>query len=290
LDICEIFQEKKFIYTAEIFPHKGATTEKMMRKVEVIRRYVDAVNVTDNQRACMRLGSLAISKLLLENGVTPIYQLTCRDRNRLALQSDLLSAYVLGIRNVLILGGDHPQMGDHPEAKPVFDVDTVGLLQIASTLASGRDMTGHKLNGSPTFCLGAAVNPTLSPLELQILSMEKKIEAGARFFQTQVIFDIQQFSRFLEEIDKAGLRKKALILPGVFFIKSLQMLDNLKSVPGVLIPEHFEQKLREAPDLEKESINQSAILVKQLRTMADGVHIMAINSEEHIPEIILKSL
>ena len=290
MDICELFREKKFIYTAEIFPPKGTNTEKMLRKVEIIRRYVDAVNVTDNQRACMRLGSLAISRLLLDNGVTPIYQLTCRDRNRIALQSDLLSAYVLGIRNILILGGDHPQMGDHPEAKPVFDLDTVGLLQVASTLSSGRDMTGHKLDGSPSFCLGAAVNPTLSPLELQIMSMEKKIEAGARFFQTQVIFDVQQFAKFLDEVEKAGLRKKALILPGVFFIKSLKMLDTLKSVPGVVIPENFEQKLREAPDLEKESVNQSAILVKQLRTMADGVHIMAINAEEHIPEIILKSL
>lgn len=180
---CEKLQNKKFIVTAELYPPKGTNIEKLLKKAELIGPLVDAINVTDNQRASMRLGSLAISRILKEKGYDPILQMTCRDRNRIALQSDLLSANVLDIENILMLSGDHPQIGENADAKPVYDLDTVQLLTTAKTLESGVDLAGKKLNGVPKFCLGAVVNPVADPVELQILMMEKKIKAGARFFQ-----------------------------------------------------------------------------------------------------------
>ncbi len=198
------FREKleagKFVVTSEIGPPKGIETAKLLEDAELIRGRVDGINVTDLQSSVMRLGSLAVCSLLKQKGLEPIFQITCRDRNRLALQSDLLSASALGIENILVLTGDHPALGDHPEAKPVFDLDSVQLLQVAGKLQEGSDMKGNKLEGvSPKFCLGAVVNPGADPLEPQIIKMEKKIEAGAKFFQTQAIYDIKLFENFLNK-------------------------------------------------------------------------------------------
>src|SRR4030043_454948 len=194
-------QAGKFLVTSEIGPPKGIETKILLEDAELIRTRVDAINVTDLQSSVMRLGSLAVCSLLKQKGFEPIFQVTCRDRNRLALQSDILSAAALGIENLLILTGDHTTMGDHPEAKPVFDLDSVQLLQVASKLQAGLDMKGNKLEGqAPKFCLGAVVNPGSDPIEPQIIKMEKKIEAGAEFFQTQAIYDIKIFENFLSKI------------------------------------------------------------------------------------------
>ena len=190
----EKIQVGKFLITSEVGPDKGIETQKLMEEAELIRNRVDAINVTDLQSSVMRLGSLAVSVLLKQKGFEPIYQLTCRDRNRLALQSDLLSAAALGIENVLITTGDHPTLGDHPQAKPVFDLDSVQLLQAARKLETGRDLNGNKLIGTfPKFCLGAAVNPGADPWEPQLMKMDKKVAAGAEFFQTQAVFDLKTF-------------------------------------------------------------------------------------------------
>ena len=177
----EKLKSKKFIVTCEIGPPKGVDIEKYLGYADAVKGRVDAINVTDLQSSIMRLGSLAFSSLLVKRGIEPIYQMTCRDRNRLALQSDLLSAYVLGIQNILVLTGDYPSLGDHPEAKPVYDLDSVGLLKAAKSLEQGKDLAGRSLKGSPSFCLGAAVNPGAEPLEPEIIKMEKKVEAGAQF-------------------------------------------------------------------------------------------------------------
>ncbi len=181
----EKISQNKFIITAELFPPKGTDITNLISRADMIGPLVDGINVTDNQRASMRLGSIAVCRLLKEKGYEPILQMTCRDRNRIALQSDLLSAYVLGIENILILSGDHPAVGEYKDTKGVYDLDPVQLLTAARTLESGVDLAGKKLNGSPKFCLGAVVNPTAKPQELQLMMMQKKVNAGARFFQTQ---------------------------------------------------------------------------------------------------------
>ena len=186
-------RQGKFLITSEIGPPKGTDLQKMFEEAELLRGKVDAFNVTDLQSSVMRVGSLAVCRLLQEKGLEPIFQLTCRDKNRLALQSELLSAHVLGIKTVLALTGDHTTLGDHPQAKPVFDLDSVSLLQAAGLLREGKDMAGGELAGKAELCMGAVVNPGADPLEPQLMKMEKKIQAGAEFFQTQAVYDIAGF-------------------------------------------------------------------------------------------------
>lgn len=216
-------QKKDFVITAEIFPPKGTDLSKFLAKAELLKSLVDGVNVTDNQRAVMRISSLAASKVLLDYGLDPIYQLTCRDRNRLALQSDLLGAWALGIKNVLALSGDYPNNGDHPEAKPVYDLDTVQLIQTITTLNSGKDLSGNNLFGHPDFKIGAVCNPVYENMDLQYLMINKKIDAGARFFQTQAIFSIEKFEEFLKVINQKEINFLAGILP----LKSAKMAKML---------------------------------------------------------------
>ncbi|NQT21849.1 MAG: methylenetetrahydrofolate reductase, partial [Candidatus Omnitrophica bacterium] len=186
----EKIEKKKFVITSEIGPPKGVDIEEAIQGAVLIKERVDAINVTDLQSSVMRMGSLATCHLLIDAGIEPIFQLTCRDRNRLALQSDLLSAYVLGIENVLALTGDHPALGDHPEAKPVFDLDVVTLLDAIQKLNSGLDLSGNPLKGVPNFFSGAVVNPGADPIEPEIIKMEKKVEKGVLFFQTQAVYDV----------------------------------------------------------------------------------------------------
>jgi len=288
LKLSEVYNTKKFIITAEIFPPKGVNTTKLINKAQLLKDVVDAVNVTDNQRACMRLGALGVSKILIDCGLTPIYQLTCRDRNRLALQADLLTAAVLDIKNVLILSGDHPKNGDHPAAKPVFDLDSTQLLTTAKNLNNGFDMSGAKLDGATDFYLGAVVNPTVEPLDLQIIPMLKKIEAGAQFFQTQVAFEINTFEKFKNRLITEKIDNNIKIIAGVFLLKSAKMLDLMKKIPGVFIPEAIEKRIISADNQLAEGVKICAELIKELKDLFDGVHIMAINAEELIPDIISK--
>ena len=219
----------KFVVTSEVGPPKGIETDKILAEAELVRSRVDAVNVTDLQSSLMRLGSLAVSSLLKQKGIEPVFQITCRDKNRLALQSDLLSAAALGIENILVLTGDHTTAGDHPEAKPVFDLDSTQLLQAAKMLESGSDMKGNKLTGKPPeFCLGAAVNPGADPLGPQILKMEKKIAAGAEFFQTQAVFDLKAFENFRNKTRHL----KSKVLAGIVLLKSAAMARFMKYYSG----------------------------------------------------------
>ena len=274
----------KFVVTAELFPPKGVDISDLMKRADIIGPVVDAINITDNQRATMRLGSLAISRLLKERGYEPILQMTCRDRNRLALQSDLLSAYVLGIQNILILSGDHNQIGEYKDAKAVYDLDPVQLLRAARGLENGVDMAGKKLKGSPSYCLGAVVNPTASPSELQIMMMKKKANAGAEFFQTQPVFDVAGYREFVGKI--SGLKTK--VLPGVILIKSVEFIKFLVSMPGVNIPKDIVERMEGSADPLREGIKICAETITELKKFSDGVHIMAIGMEEYIPEILSK--
>jgi 5,10-methylenetetrahydrofolate reductase len=209
--------------------------------------------------------------------------MTCRDRNRLALQSDLLSAAVLGIENVLALTGDHPALGDHPQAKPVFDMDSVQLLDAIRTLEAGKDMAGKELKGSPEFCAGAVVNPGADPLEPEILKMEKKIASGARFFQTQAIYDIELFMKFLE----AAGHLKTTIIAGIVLLKSAGMAKYMnKNVSGVFVPDHLIEEMDKTQDKSATSIEIAARLIKELKPLCQGIHIMPIGWDKKVPLVL----
>jgi len=280
----EKIQSGKFLVTSEIGPPKGIETKIILEDAELIRGRVDGINVTDLQSSVMRLGSLATCALLKQRDFEPIFQLTCRDRNRLALQSDILSAAALGIENLLILTGDHTTLGDHPEAKPVFDLDSVQLLGVVRKLQEGSDMNGNKLEGlPPKFCVGAVVNPGADPIEPQILKMEKKIEAGAEFFQTQAVYDIKVFENFLSKIKHL----KTTILAGVVLLKSAGMARYMnKNVAGVFIPDNLIKEMEETKDKVTKSVEIAARLIKELKPMCQGIHIMPIGWDKKVPLVL----
>jgi methylenetetrahydrofolate reductase (NADPH) len=281
-----LFEKGKFVVTAEVGPLKGTDTTELMEAVEVLKGRVDAANVTDQQSSVMRLGSLAVCHLLKMKGLEPVLQMTCRDRNRLALQSDLLSAAVLGIENVLSITGDLPVLGDHPEAKPVYDLDSVHLLWVMNKLNEGFDMQGNELKGKPSFFTGAVVNPgadTEAARELQLIKMEKKIKAGARFFQTQAIYDPSAFAKFMKRAGKFGVP----ILAGIIPLKSAGMARFMnKNVSGVFVPDALIEKMTAAEDKTQMGIEIAADLVKELKDMCQGVHIMAIGWEKKVPLVL----
>ncbi len=283
----EKIQAGKFLLTSEVGPEKGIHADRLLKDAELIRNKVDAINVTDLQSSVMRLGSLTVSFLLKQKGFEPIYQLTCRDRNRLALQSDLLSAGALGIQNILIATGDHPSLGDHPQAKPVFDLDSVQLIQVAKKLESGFDMQGHKLDGEPPeFCVGAVVNPGSDPLEPQIMKMEKKFAAGAEFFQTQGVFDLAAFENFISRTRHI----KAPVVAGIILLKSAAMARYMnKHVAGISVPDNLIQEMQESKDKTATSIQIASRLIKQLKPLCQGIHIMSIGWEKIVPEVLTAS-
>jgi methylenetetrahydrofolate reductase (NADPH) len=282
----EALESGKFLVTAEVGPGKGTDVEHLLKDAEMIKERVDAINVTDLQSSVMRLGSMAVCHMLTDIGIDPIFQVTCRDRNRLALQSDLLSAWVLGTRNILALTGDHPTLGDHPTAKPVFDLDSVTLLKVIGTLNAGQDMAGNELKGTPDFLCGAVVNPGAdneAAMDLQIMKMEKKIEAGAKFFQTQGVYDLDAFEKFMKRVAGFG----AKVLGGIILLKSVGMARYMnKNVAGVFVPEPLIQELKQAEDKAQSSINIAVRLVKGMKDLCDGVHIMALGWESKIPPIL----
>ena len=281
------FQESlaagKFVITSEIGPPKGTHIQEMMADAELLRGRVDAINVTDLQSSVMRLGSLAVCRLLQEKGLEPIFQVTCRDRNRLALQADLLSASVLGIKNVLALTGDYASLGDHPQAKPVFDLDSVSLLGVIKKMEAGTDMVGNALQGAPKFFSGAVVNPGGNPVEAQVIKMEKKIQAGASFFQTQAVYDVGAFEKFMKRV----IPFKVPVLAGIILLKSAGMARFMnKNVAGVFVPEPLIQKMAKAEDRVKTSIEIGAELIRELKGMCQGVHIMPIGWENKVPALL----
>ena len=277
----------KFAVTAEVGPPKGTDIKKILHESELLKGKVDALNVTDNQSAVMRISSVSFCRLLLEMGNEPILQMTCRDRNRIALQSDLLGASILGIKNVLCMTGDHPNAGDHKEAKPVYDIESVQLLRVVDSLNNGKDMMGNEMLGSTDYYQGAVVTPEANPLEPQLMKFEKKVEAGANFFQTQAIYDIDKFKEFMQHARKFSVK----ILAGLVLLKSAGMANFMnKFVPGITVPRELIDELKEAGK-EKAldtGIDIMARHIKQLKeeNICDGVHIMAIGAEDKVPAIM----
>ena len=279
----------QFAISCEFGPLKGTDTHEIMENLEVLKGKVDAANVTDQQSSVMRLGSLVTSALCVQGGLEPIFQMTCRDRNRIALQSDLLSAWVMGIKNVLALTGDLPALGDHPQAKGVFDLDSVTLLQAITRLNEGFDLAGNELKGKPAFFPGAVVkvdSNTDASAELQIHKFEKKVAAGAKFFQTQAVYSPDSFAKFMKRVEKF----KVPVMAGIIPLKNAGMAKYMNAnVAGVHVPDDLIQKMSAAAkeDREKVGIQIAADLIKQMKPMCQGVHIMAIGWEKKVPEIMV---
>ena len=277
----------KFVITSEVAPPKGTNLEKMLHHIELLRDKVDAMNVTDHQSSVMRFPSIGGVLLVKEMGGEPILQMTCRDRNRLALQADLLLADSKGIHNVLCLTGDSVILGDHKEAKGVFDLDSSQLLAAIRRLEKGKDLGGNDLDGSVSFCAGAIVTPEANPIEPQLIKFEKKIEAGAEFIQTQAVYDLENFKGFMDYARQFPVR----ILAGIILLTSAPMARFMnKNVAGVNVPQGLIDEMAAAPKgraLDK-GIEIAGRMVKRIHDekMCDGVHIMAIGREELVPDII----
>ncbi len=287
MKITELFDRGEFVVTAEVGPPKGFHIDSMLEEAKTYLSDISAVNVTDNQSSVMRLGSLATCKALKDEGLTPIFQLTCRDRNRIALQSDLLSAAMFGIENVLALTGDHTKLGDHPGAKPVFDLDSVSLLHTMKTLESGYDLAGNELvGGAPSFAKGAVVSPCSDSVDAQLAKMERKVAAGAEYFQTQAVYEPEKFIQFMEKAKQFG---KPVQL-GIVIPKSVGQLRYMNAnVAGVHAPESMIEELKADKEKTKAGITGceiSARLIKECMPYCQGVHIMALGWEAKVPEIL----
>ncbi len=283
----EVLNSGKFVITTEVGPPKGSNLEKTLHHIELLKERVDAINVTDNQSSVMRYPSLGGCLLIKERGGEPILQMTCRDRNRLALEADLLFAYTRGIRNVLCLTGDSIPVGDHKEAKQVFDLDSVQLLRTVRIMESGKDLGGNDLDGAIEFCAGAIVTPEANPIEPQLLKFKKKVAAGAEFFQTQAVYDLGNFRNFMQYARQFN----AKILAGIVLLTSARMATFMTAnVPGIFVPQKLIDELASA---EKGTALQKGIEIagRMIRTLkeesiCDGVHIMAIGREERVPDIL----
>ncbi|GAB4251111.1 MAG: methylenetetrahydrofolate reductase [Thermoleophilia bacterium] len=287
----EACQSGKFVVSGEIGPPKGTDVAEMLHHVDLLKDMVDGLNVTDNQSAVMRLGSMAVSHEIVSRGGDAIYQVTCRDRNRLALQNDLLSAHFLGLRNVLCLTGDHVSVGDHKDAKEVYDFESVQLIQCIKKLNSGYDWAGNELQGATDFYIGAVVTPESNPIEPQKLKFEKKIEAGAQFFQTQAVYDMDNFQRFMEYARGVTEGKDVKIMAGLVVLTSVGMAKYMnKFVPGVFVPDDLLEEMASVPKEEalKKGMEICARHIKFCKEndVCDGVHVMAIGKEEIVPEIL----
>jgi len=285
----ETLNSGKFIVTGEIGPPKGTNLEKTIHHIDLLKDKVDALNVTDNQSSVMRFPSLGTALLIKEHGGEPILQMTCRDRNRMALEADLLFAYTRGIRNILCLTGDSITIGDHKEAKAVFDLDSVQLLHMVHILESGKDLGENELDGAVEFCAGAIVTPEANPIEPQLIKFEKKVQAGAEFFQTQAIYDIDNFKKFMEYV--RGLDKNIKILAGIVLLASARMAKYMnESVPGIFVPQTLIDEMATAEKGKgvQKGIEVAGRLIRQIKDEAicDGVHIMAIGREEIVPDIL----
>ena len=283
----------KFVVTAEIGPPKGVNLGPVIEEAvhSLMKDRISAVNVTDIQTAVMRAGSMVGAKLLLDAGIEPVLQMVTRDRNRLALQSDLLSAYIFGIRNVLALTGDHVTMGDHPGARPVYDLDSVGLLQAMTKLEAGTDLgldmkgNPNQLDGAPTFFKGACVTPCADEVEPQIIKLEKKVEAGAQFIQTQAVYEPAAFEKFMKRIEHIEVP----VLVGIVMLKTAGMAKYMnRGVPGVIVPDPIIQRLTDAAkeDRQKVPIEICGELIAAMKHFCQGAHLMTLGWDKCVPRII----
>jgi methylenetetrahydrofolate reductase (NADPH) len=283
----EVLNSGKFVITSEVAPPKGTNLEKTLHHIELLKDKVDAINVTDHQSSVMRFPSIGGCLAIKEMGGEPILQMTCRDRNRLALQAELLFASTRGINNVLCLTGDAVPVGDHKEAKGVFDLDSLQLLKTVRLMESGKDLGGNDLDGVVEFCAGATVTPEAQPLEPQLIKFEKKVEAGAEFFQTQGIYDLDNFAKFMEHARKFPVK----ILAGIILLSSARMAKFMTAnVPGIFVPQNMIDELAATPKEEmlNKGIEIAGRMIAALKkgSICDGVHIMAIGKEEVVPDIL----
>ena len=273
----------EFVITSEVGPPKGTNMDACLDEAKHFSEKVTANNVTDIQSAVMRVGSLATCIKLKERGYEPIMQVVCRDRNRLSLQSELLNAAIFGIENVLCLTGDHQTLGDHPQTKGVFDLDSVQLIAAAKGLMEGHDIAGNKLDGNPNFFLGGVVSPGLEPIELQIMKMEKKIQAGAQFIQTQSIFEVDKFKQFMDKVKHLNVP----ILAGIIILKSVGMAKFMnENVAGVFVPDSMIKEMKETKDKAAKGVEIAARIIREVKPYCQGVHIMPLGWGHLVPEII----
>ncbi|MBI9076561.1 MAG: methylenetetrahydrofolate reductase [Desulfatibacillum sp.] len=283
----QALDQGKFVVTSEVAPPKGVNLEKMAHHIELLKDKVDAMNVTDHQSSVMRFPSLGAALMVKEMGGEPILQMTCRDRNRLALQADLLFAHQRGIHNVLCLTGDSVVLGDHKTAKGVFDLDSSQLVAAVRKMEKGKDMAGNELDGAVSFCAGAIVTPEANPIQPQLIKFEKKIEAGAEFIQTQAVYDLENFKNFMEYARQFPVK----ILAGIILLTSAPMARFMnKNVAGVTVPQEFIDEMASAPKggAIKKGIEIAGRQIRQIvdEKICDGVHIMAIGKEELVPDIM----
>ncbi len=275
--------KKPFLVTLEVNPPKGTDLAEILGAVKRVQGLVDAINVTDGSGAIMRACALSVAKAVLDAGADPILQMTCRDRNRLALQADLLGAAIMDIRNLLLLTGDDPKAGDHPDAKPVFDINSAALMQVAKGLAEGKDMAGKALAGVPRFCIGAAADPGAKDLEVEIQKFKAKIDGGAQFFQTQAVFDPEKLKAFMAKAKPFGKP----VLTGVLLVKSAKMARYMNEhVWGIAVPEPIIARFEQAQDKRAECVAVTVELIRAIRGSADGIHLYALGWEELVPDIL----
>ena len=283
--LSDLIKQRQFVITCEVDSSKGVDIDEFLNKVDVVKVCVDAINIGDNQRAVMRAASLAICHLLKTRNIEPIMELTPRDRNRVALQSDLLGAAILGIENILLLTGHDLSMGDHAEAKPVYDLDSSSLVNAAMTLTKGTDMTGHALDGAPNFCLGVTVTLELEPEELQLAELKGKIAQGVQFIQTQPIYEPEVLERFMESISSFNVP----VMVGHIMLKSASMASFMNSnFPGVTVPESLVKELVGLPreQVVETSLQISIELLKKMKPLCQGIHFMPAGWERYVPRIV----
>lgn len=284
----------EFAVTAEVVPPRGATLNSIKRTAAHLHDWIDAANITDGQGAVARMSSWAGSLALMQADVEPVMQFSCRDRNRIALQGDLLGAAAMGIPNILCITGDHPRFGDHPEAKPVFDFDSVQLIWTARTLRQEKRMlSGQKLSVAPSWFIGAVENPSAAPQRFRAERLGKKVAAGAQFIQTQFVFDVPIVARWMQQVRDLGLHHRVYILCGVGPIRSLRALQFLQSLPGVVIPDHIVRRMKGVPEdqMPREALALCAETIQQLREIQgiSGVHIIASGDDDFIPEVLTRA-
>lgn len=279
----ETLASGKFVVTTELTPPKGTDARDLVRKAESLRPWVDAFNLTDSAGGIMTMAPIAPAKMLRDFDLEPIMQMTASARNRMAIQSDMLAAAALGVRTMLFMGGDPPGTGDHPDAKPVFDLDAITLLNTAATLADGKDLAGHALKGAPQLFPGAVANPGSTDLDRELKRMREKVDAGARFFQTQAVYDVTAFEKFMDGAKDMGVP----VIAGYIVLKSGDMARRLNAtLPGVHVPESLIEELDAASDKPKKSLELAGRTIAELMTRSQGVHIMAIGWESRIPELL----
>lgn len=276
-------KDKIFLVTSELNPPKGTNLSTLFNKVELLKKSITAFNITDNHTSKMSMSPIAVANLLKTQGIEPIVQLACRDKNRVALQSDILGLSALGIKNILCMTGDHSSIGDDPNSKPVFDLDGISLLKAVSSLRNGKDLANNKLKGAPEIFSGAVANPGSNDIQKEIDRMKQKIEAGAQFFQTQPVYDIKKFESFFNQTKELNIP----IIAGHIMLKSADMANNFnKNIPGVSIPQSIIKNLSEASDKKSKSSNIAIELINELKNMCQGIHLMALGWESLIPNIL----